>query len=105
LISEDPACYTGGSSNLDKITTSLIKKFNEDYPDFYLIENSATTLDGISARRLIFTDTNNGITMKSMQVIAIKNNRLYFIDYVGTPNNYSNYESIAKHMIDSFKFI
>jgi hypothetical protein len=91
---------------LEEYVTSLITDYNETLTDFNLIElNKNITLGGGDnpAYRLIYTDNEDGINYKTMEIGTIIGDRVYYIEYIAEENKYSNYLPTIQMMINSLQ--
>jgi serine/threonine-protein kinase len=73
-------------------------------PSFELIESTSATLSDNPAHKVVYTysDAEIGIT-KTMEILTIKDDKLYFISYTADATKYSSYLPTIQKMIDSFK--
>ena len=79
---------------LEEYTASLITDYNETLTDFNLIElNTNITLGGGNnpAYRLIYTDREDNINYKTMEIGTIIGDKVYYIQYIAEEKKYSNY--------------
>ena len=85
---------TDQSITLDEYATSLITDYNKTLTDFNLIElNTNITLGGGNnpAYRLIYTDREDNINYKTMEIGTIIGDKVYYIEYIAEEKQYSNY--------------
>ena len=107
--SENLAISMEGLSNqsitLDKYARSLITDYNKTLTDFNPIDlNTTTTLGGNNpAYRLIYTDREDGINYKTMEIGTIIGNRVYYIEYFAEEKKYFNYLPTIQMMINSLQ--
>jgi eukaryotic-like serine/threonine-protein kinase len=89
--------------SLDQYTNTQIRS-RLSLPSFELIESTSATLSDNPARRVVYTysDAEIGIT-RTMEILTIKDDKLYFISYTADATKYSNYLPTIQKMIDSFK--
>ena len=78
-----------------------IANFRQSSPNFTLIESSPTTLGGMSAQRLVFTQDGK----KYLFYLALKDRREYQLVYVTKPEEYMKFLPVAEQMIRSFKVL
>ena len=73
-------------------------------PGFELIESTSATLSDSPAHKVVYTysDAEIGIT-KTMEILTIKDDKLYFISYTADATKYSSYLPAIQKMTDSFK--
>jgi hypothetical protein len=95
------------SMNLDEYAISLITDYNKTLTDFNLIElNTNITLSGDNtAYELIYTDREDGINYKTMEIGTIIGDRIYYSEYFAEVNKYSNYLPTIQMMINSLQII
>jgi S1-C subfamily serine protease len=98
---------TDQNMTLKEYTTSLITDYNETLTDFNLIElNTNITLGGgnnNTAYRLIYTDREDNINYKTMEIGTIIGDKVYYIQYIAEENKYSKYLPTIQMMINSFQ--
>ena len=86
--------------------TSLITDYNKTLTDFNLIEsNTNITLGGGNnpAYGLIYTDREDNINYKTMEIGTIIGDRIYYIEYIAEEKQYSNYLPTIQMMINSLQ--
>jgi eukaryotic-like serine/threonine-protein kinase len=66
-----------------------------------ILESNATTLAGVEAHQLIFTN----IGLKTMQVWTLQEDKVYTITYVAEEEEFENDLQVARRMIESFGII
>ena len=91
---------------LNDYASTFINELNKNSTDFKIIEEIPTTLAGnTTAYKIVFTNTKDGQEhrLKIMVVLAIKNDKIYIIEYSSEAEAYSNYLATAQKMIDSFE--
>lgn len=88
---------------LSNFTGAALASYLESYPDLELIELSSTNLtnNAIPAYKLVASLTQEGIDF--MQIIAIKEDKVYTILYSSEKTTYSTYLPIIEKMINSFE--
>lgn len=79
---------------LDDYTNTQI-----NYTEEQLLESNTTTLAGLPAHEIIFTN----LGLQTMQIWTIKDNKVYTISYVAEEEDFQNDLQIAERMIESFK--
>lgn len=92
---------TIGNISLDEQIQDFITKARKGLPDFKLIESTPSTLSGVAAHQITFSD---GQT-KRLIVNTIKNNVLYSIMYIAQREKYNKFLSSAEQMISSFEIL
>ena len=115
-----PFVYTGVNTNLSKefkqfpftleqyLHKSLqAKKNSSAFPDFNLIEASATnnTLGGFPAYEIVWTYNHPTYGMRKLVEFGtvVNGNKGYFVDYAASVEKFSKYLPIAQVMKNSFK--
>ena len=100
IVTEDLSRFPGmtieqyvehGKITLSKIAT-----------DFILISNQPITIANIKARVLTFTATQGIYKLQFRQTSLIVNNMAYVITFTAEEDKFSQYESIAKSITNSF---
>jgi hypothetical protein len=88
---------------LSNLTSATLTSYLELYPDLQLIELSSTNLtsSAIPAYKLVASRTQEGLNF--MQIIAIKEAKVYSIIYSSEMSRYSTYLPIIEEMINSFE--
>ena len=88
---------------LSNFTSATLTSYLELYPDLELIELSSTNLtnNAIPAYKLVASITQEGLDF--MQILAIKEDKVYSILYSSEKTRYSTYLPIIEKMIDSFE--
>jgi hypothetical protein len=72
--------------------------------DFKVIEsNTNSTLAGKPAYKLVYTDVEDGINYKSMEIGTIAGDRLYYVKYLVEEEQYPDYLPTVQKMVDSLK--
>lgn len=89
---------------LDEVVRANINKLKQSLIDFELIELNATTLSGNnSAHKVVYTNREGEDELKTMQVVSIKEDKIYLITYTAEASRYNRYLPIIQKMIDSFR--
>jgi eukaryotic-like serine/threonine-protein kinase len=81
---------------LEQYTNTQIKSIEGQ-----ILESNATTLSGIEAHQLVFTN----IGLKTMQIWTLKEDKVYTITYVAEEEDFENDLQVARRMIESFGII
>lgn len=99
LVSNTVSNNTG----LSNFTGAALASYLELYPDLELIELSSTNLtnNAIPAYKLVASLTQEGLDF--MQILAIKEDKVYSILYSSEKTRYSTYLPIIEEMINSFE--
>lgn len=88
---------------LSNFTSATLTSYLELYPDLELIEFSSTNLtsSAIPAYTLVGSRTQEGTNF--MQILAMKEDKVYSIIYTSENSRYSTYLPIIEEMINSFE--
>jgi serine/threonine-protein kinase len=88
---------------LSNFTSAALGSYLESYPDLELIELTSTNLanNTIPAYKLVGSRTQEGLDF--MQIVAMKEDKVYVITYSSAMTRYSTYLPIIEKMIDSFE--
>lgn len=81
---------------LEQYTNTQIQSIEDQ-----ILESNATTLAGMKAYQLIFTN----IGLKTMQIWTLKDDKVYTITYVAEEEDFENDLQVARRMIGSFGII
>ncbi|MDQ3840902.1 MAG: hypothetical protein M3297_16740 [Thermoproteota archaeon] len=79
---------------LDDYTSAQI-----NYTEEQLLESNTTTLAGLPAYKTVFTN----LGLKTMQILTIKDDRVYTITYVAEEEDFQDDLEVAEKMIKSFQ--
>jgi PsbP-like protein len=93
-----PANY---NISLNEFIDLNIRDLKDTRPGFNLIESTPTTLGGVPAYQIVFTE----IGQKKLGISAIKGNKVYMVSYGTRPERYLKYISTVEQMIASFEFL
>jgi hypothetical protein len=114
-ISEDPNAVTFleiGIENLEnpfsinEYSRSVINGYRESRLNFNLVSsNTDSTLSGLPAYEIVFTDSANGTERKFMEVGAIDSstNRVYYLFFNTEESRYDLFVPTLESMIESFR--
>ena len=92
--------------SLEEITRVQIENLTQSYPDFDLIESSATTLAGNPAHKIEFSATDDKEEKyNAIQIWTLKDDKAYLFTYKADPKNYSAYMQAVQSMLQSFKIV
>jgi hypothetical protein len=101
---------SGTVKTLDVLTKQNIDQANKSLPNFRLIESNITTLANNPAYKVVSTFTNSGFDdplyspqFQTMNIWAIKEDRIYTISYSQTHSGFSTHLPNIQKMIDSFE--
>jgi cytoskeletal protein RodZ len=90
---------------LDAYSTLQISGLTLSGTNFDLKESTPTTLAGIRAYKIVYSEVLQQVPLQVMQVWAIKDNKAYTLTYVAEAAKYSTYLPVVQKMIDSFELI
>jgi hypothetical protein len=93
-----PANY---NISLNEFIDLNIRDLKDTRSEFNLIESTPTTLGGVPAYQIVFTETGQ----KKLGVSAIKESKVYMVSYGARPERYLKYISTVEQMIASFEFL
>jgi len=89
---------------LNEIASANINALNQSLIDFELIELNTTTLSGNNpAHKVVYTNREGEDERKTMQVLSIKEDKVYLITYTAEASRYDRYLPTIQKMIDSFR--
>jgi hypothetical protein len=92
--------------SLAQETKSLIEFHKRSGLDFHLIGNQPTMIEDKLSQRLIYTQSGpNGGSMKVLEIVLLKDGKLYLIRYLADVSRYSIYLPAVEQMINSFRVI
>jgi hypothetical protein len=101
IISLPPA---GLNLNLNEYLTRITNDYKTKLKEFKVIEsNTNSILAGKPAYKLVFTDEEDEIYYKTMDIGTIIEDKVYFLSYVVQREQYSDYLPTVQKMIDSLK--
>ena len=88
---------------LSNFTGAALASYLESFPDIELTELSSTNLTNtaIPAYKLVGSRTQDGLDF--MQIVAIKEDKLYSILYTSERTRYSTYLPIVEEIVNSFE--
>jgi hypothetical protein len=93
-----PANY---NISLSEFIDLNVRDLEDTRPEFNLINAAPTTLGGVPAYQIVFTETGQ----KKLDISAIKGNKVYMVSYDVRPERYLKYLSTVEQMIASFEFL
>src|SRR5919112_5065280 len=92
------------NENLNEYLTRTTSEYSDTYEDFNVIESDADTiLSDKPAYKLVFTDEEDGIDYKSMEIGTIIGDKVYFVTYYAEEEQYSNYLPTIQKMVSSLE--
>jgi hypothetical protein len=90
--------------SLEALNNANINNLKQSLIDFELIELNATTLSGNNpAHKVVYTNREGEDELKTMQVVSIKEDKVYLITYTAEASRYDRYLPTIQKMIDSFR--
>jgi hypothetical protein len=90
--------------NLNEYLTKITNDYKAKLKEFKVIESDTSSiLAGKPAYKLIFTDEEDEIYYKTMDIGTIIEDKVYFLSYVVQREQYSDYLPTVQKMIDSLK--
>lgn len=92
-------------TTLDDYTESRIATIQEETSNFQIIEETSTTLAGLSAYRIVYTGKMNEQNLKWMHIWTIKDEIAFEIVYTASQSQYDTFLGIIQRMIDSFEIL
>ena len=90
--------------NLNEYLTRITNDYNAKLKEFKVIEsNTNSILAGKPAYKLVFTDEEDEIYYKTMDIGTIIGDKVYVLSYVAQREQYSDYLPTVQKMINSLK--
>jgi hypothetical protein len=90
--------------NLNEYLTRTSSEYSNTYEDFNGIESDTDSiLSGKPAYKIVFTDEEDGIDYKSMEIGTIIGDKVYFVTYYAEEEQYSDYLPTIQKMISSLE--
>jgi eukaryotic-like serine/threonine-protein kinase len=90
---------------LEEYTELSVGQVEQFITDANILDSSATTLDGNSAHKVVYTGKQGQYNLKWMQIWTVKDNTAYVLSYTAEVNKYSDFLDTAQEMINSFEII
>jgi eukaryotic-like serine/threonine-protein kinase len=92
--------------NLNEYLTRITNDYKAKLKEFKVIEsNTNSILAGKPAYKLVFTDEEDEIYYKTMDIGTIIGDKVYSLSYVAQREQYSDYLSTVQKMINSLKIM
>ena len=104
VVAQDPSIPVS-SADLPAMETRLIDKAQNTVGNFQLVETSDTTLGSEPARRIIYTGTKLGMSLRVMNVITAHNGRGYAIAFMSAPEAFDETRPEVDKVVKSFEFL
>lgn len=96
----------GKNISSNSATKQLTSQIQTEHKDFKIESNAPVTLDGKKATQVVFTATDSKLqNRKAMQIVVSNYENIYILTYKASTDKYGNYESVAKDIASSFKFL
>ncbi len=89
---------------LDELTDSVITGLTADLTNFTEIERSDVEIDGTPAKRILYTHTSGGTSLKSVTYVTVGDLKGYTITGTAEQTKYAANEPIFEAAAESFKF-
>ena len=90
---------------LQEYTELSVGQVEQFITDARILDSSATTLDGNSAHKLVYTGKQGQYSLKWMQVWTVIDNTAYVLSYTAEANKYNDFLDTAQEMVNSFEII
>lgn len=90
-------------ATVDDYADAGMEQLKQVIPNFALVSRESTSLSGNPALRLAYSGNSEGLTLKFVQVLTIKNEVFYTLTFVGEEKEYSAYSGKLEKMLESFK--
>ena len=87
---------------LEDYVTAVKEQLATQLPGFQILSVDDATLSSQPAKKIVYSATVAGISLKMMQVIALKGDKLYEISFVAKESQYDSDSSTVDKMANSF---
>jgi len=91
-------------TELDEYVKRRVRDMKRLSEDFYLWGNSRATLDGMPARRLVYSITFAGIRCKCLAFIALRGSHGYVLTCAAQPHRFDQLLPLFRECVASFRF-
>src|ERR687895_175417 len=93
------------NENLNEYLTRITSEYSDTYEDFQVIESDTNSiLSGYPAYEIVFTDEEDGIDYKTMEIGTIIGDKIYFVTYYAEEEEqYSDYLPTIQKMVSSLE--
>jgi len=91
-------------TELDEYVKRRVRDMKRLSEEFYLWGNSRATLDGMPARRLVYSITFAGIRCKCLAFIALRGSHGYVLTCAAQPHRFDQLFPMFKKCVESFRF-
>ena len=71
--------------------------------EFTVLSHEETTLSGVPAQKIVYTEESSGQKIQYLQVFAVKDGKAYVLTYTAPAESYSAHVKDAEAIINSFK--
>ncbi len=89
---------------LDDHANATIANLEKNLTDYKQLERTETTVGGEKATKIIYTYTTNGLTVKSIMRVAVKDARAYLIIASTTEGLFDAKSELLENSANSFRF-
>ncbi len=89
--------------SLEALNNASVDNLRNSLVDFELIESNATTIAYNPAYKIVYSDRVEQDERKTMQVLSIKEDKVYLLTYSAEASRYDRYLPTIQKMIDSFR--
>ena len=92
------------NEKLNEYLTRITTDYSDTYEDIQVIESNTNSIVAVKAAyKLVFTDEEDGIDYKSMEIGTIIGDKVYFVTYYAEEEQYSDYLPTIQKMISSLE--
>lgn len=88
--------------SLDRYTEAGLGQV-ESFQDFKLLNSSSTLLAGLPAHMIVYSFTDENLTLQNLQAWTVKDGMAYVITYGGTPEEFESSLPVLNGVMDSFR--
>jgi len=91
--------------SLTQYANQNIADLNQSLPDAKLIASNTNNVAivGLPAYRMVYTSADGNTILKTMEIGAMKGDKVYILTYEAAMQEYAKYLSVIQRMIDSFQ--
>jgi hypothetical protein len=91
--------------SLTQYANQNIADLNQSLPDAKLIASNTNNvaIAGLPAYRMVYTSADGNTILKTMEIGAMKGDKVYILTYEAAMQEYAKYLSVIQRMIDSFQ--
>ncbi|MCI8589505.1 MAG: DUF1795 domain-containing protein [Clostridiales bacterium] len=91
-------------TTIDAYWDSFKETFGQTFADWQEETTEDMLLDGVAAKKYIYTGTVASIEAKYMQVLCIRQGAVYIFTYTASPEKFDDYVNDVTKMLDTFTF-